>query len=196
MKSISSDLFLDRFLAYVKIDTQSSEDSDTYPSTLKQLELSKMLLLELKEMGLEEVEITEHGYVFGTLPATVDYPVPTIGYIAHVDTSPEVSGKDVDPQIINNYQGGDIVLKNDTTQVIEYNMNPALHNCIGHDIISTDELGLNAVLGLGNGAYVLDVDPNIVNLALTASKGNYWASYILNPDADTNFLVFGYSLEF
>ncbi|MCK5520496.1 MAG: hypothetical protein KAI81_05245 [Candidatus Marinimicrobia bacterium] len=67
---------------------------------------------------------------------------------------------------------------------------------LGYDIISTDELGLNAVLGLGNGAYVLDVDPNIVNLALTASKGNYWASYILNPDADTNFLVFGYSLEF
>ena len=120
MKPISSDLFLDRFLSYVKVDTQSSDNSETYPSTLKQLELSKMLLLELKELGLEEVEITEHGYVFGTLPATVDYKVPTIGFIAHVDTSPEVSGKDVNPQFIHNYQGGDITLKNDPSQIIEF----------------------------------------------------------------------------
>ena len=154
MKPISSDLFLDRFITYVKIDTQSSENSDTYPSTLKQLELSKQLLLELKELGLDEVEITEHGYVFGTLPATVDYPVPTIGYIAHVDTSPEVSGKEVNPQFIKNYQGGDIILKNDTSQVIEYDMNPALQNCIGHDIITTDGTTL---LGADNKAGIAEI---------------------------------------
>ncbi len=154
MNPISSDLFLDRFITYVKIDTQSSENSDTYPSTLKQLELSKQLLLELKELGLDEVEITEHGYVFGTLPATVDYPVPTIGYIAHVDTSPEVSGKEVNPQFIKNYQGGDIILKNDTSQVIEYDMNPALQNCIGHDIITTDGTTL---LGADNKAGIAEI---------------------------------------
>ena len=80
MNSIDKSLFLDRFLSYVTYDTQSAEDSQTYPSTLKQLELSKKILLELKELGLKDTEITEHGYVFGTLPSNVDYPVPVIGY--------------------------------------------------------------------------------------------------------------------
>lgn len=154
MKSIESSLFLDRFLSYVKYDTQSSEESDTYPSTLKQLELSKQILLELKELGLENVEITEHGYVFGTLPSNVDHPVPTIGYIAHVDTSPEVSGKDVNPVITKNYQGGDIVLKNDPSQIIEFNANPALKECIGHDIITTDGTTL---LGADNKAGIAEI---------------------------------------
>ena len=154
MKPIESKLFLDRFLSYVKYDTQSSEESDTYPSTLKQLELSKQLLLELKELGLENVEITEHGYVFGTLASNVNYPVPTIGYIAHVDTSPEVSGKDVIPVINKNYQGDDIVLKNDSSQVIAFNQNPALRNCIGHDIITTDGTTL---LGADNKAGIAEI---------------------------------------
>ena len=138
MKPIESRLFLDRFLTYVKYDTQSSEESDTYPSTMKQLELSKKLFEELKELGLTEVEITEHGYVFGTLESNTEKNVPTIGFIAHVDTSPDVSGENVNPIINKNYQGGDIVLKNDTSQIIEFDMNPALKNCIGHDIITTD----------------------------------------------------------
>ena len=100
MNPVESTLFLDRFLTYVKFDTQSSEVYETYPSTLKQLELSKKLLLELKDLGLKDTEITEHGYVFGTLPSNVDHKVPVIGYIAHVDTSPDVSGKDVNP--VNN----------------------------------------------------------------------------------------------
>jgi tripeptide aminopeptidase len=132
------ELFLDRFLNYVKFDTQSSEESDSYPSTMKQLELSKYLVNELKEMGLEDVELTEHGYVFATLPANSDKNVPVLGFISHVDTSPEVSGKDVSPVIHNNYQGGDIVLPKDQSQVIAFDQNPALKNCIGHDIITTD----------------------------------------------------------
>ena len=131
-------LFLDRFLTYVKFDTQSSEESDTYPSTMKQLELSKHLVKELKELGLHDVELTEHGYVFATLPANTDKQVPTIGLISHVDTSPDVSGENVNPIINKNYQGGDIVLKNDPNQVIEFDQNPALASCIGHDIITTD----------------------------------------------------------
>jgi tripeptide aminopeptidase len=154
MKPVESTLFLDRFLSYVKYDTQSSEESDSYPSTLKQLELSKKLLLELKDLGLKETEITEHGYVFGTLPPNVDHKVPVIGYIAHVDTSPDVSGKDVNPVINKNYQGGDIVLKNESSQVIEFEMNPALKNCIGHDIITTDGTTL---LGADNKAGIAEI---------------------------------------
>lgn len=154
MKPVESTLFLDRFLSYVKYDTQSSEKSDSYPSTLKQLELSKKLLLELKDLGLKDTEITEHGYVFGTLPSNVDHKVPVIGYIAHVDTSPDVSGKDVNPVINKNYQSGDIVLKNESSQVIEFEMNPALKNCIGHDIITTDGTTL---LGADNKAGIAEI---------------------------------------
>jgi len=154
MKTVQTDLFLDRFLSYVKFDTQSSEESETYPSTLKQLELSKKLMLELKALGLQDVEITEHGYVFGTLTSNVDHDVPTLGFIAHVDTSPEVSGKNVSPQIHKNYQGEDIVLKNDPTQVIEFGMNPALKNCIGHDIITSDGTTL---LGADNKAGIAEI---------------------------------------
>jgi len=154
MKPVSADLFLDRFLSYVKIDTQSSENSDTYPSTLKQLELSKQLLLELKELGLQDADLTEHGYVFATLPATAAHEVPTIGFIAHVDTSPEVSGKHVNPQIVKNYGGGDIKLKKDPAQIIDVAMNPALKNCIGHDIITSDGTTL---LGADNKAGIAEI---------------------------------------
>lgn len=154
MKPVDRSLFLNRFLTYVKFDTQSSEESDTYPSTLKQLELSKHLVKELKDLGLEDVELTEHGYVFATLPANVDHPVPVIGLIAHVDTSPEVSGAGVNPVIHENYQGGDIVLPADTSQVIEYRNNPDLKNCIGHDIITTDGTTL---LGADNKAGIAEI---------------------------------------
>ncbi|MEJ2546049.1 MAG: peptidase T [Calditrichaceae bacterium] len=154
MSSIDRSLFLDRFLSYVKYDTQSSEESETYPSTMKQLELSKKLVNELTELGLEDVELTEHGYVFATLPANVDFKVPTIGLIAHVDTSPDVSGENVQPVIHKNYQGGDIVLPKDKSQVIEFDMNPALKNCIGHDIITTDGTTL---LGADNKAGIAEI---------------------------------------
>lgn len=154
MKPIEHSLFLDRFLNYVKYDTQSSEESDTYPSTLKQLELSKRLLEEVKELGLEDTELTEHGYVFATLPSNIDYKVPTIGFIAHVDTSPDVSGKDVKPVIHKNYEGGDIVLPKDKNQVIEFDQNPALKTCIGHDIITTDGTTL---LGADNKSGIAEI---------------------------------------
>ena len=154
MKPVESTLFLDRFLSYVKIDTQSSEKSDAYPSTSKQLELSNKLLLELKDLGLSDTELTEHGYVFGTLPSNVDHRVPVIGFIAHVDTSPDVSGKNVNPVFNKNYQGGEIRLKNDSSQVIRPEMNPALKNCLGHDIITTDG---NTLLGADNKAGIAEI---------------------------------------
>ncbi len=138
MNPIKSRLFLDRFLDYIKYDTQSSENSDTYPSTLKQLELCKRLVQDLWELGLHEIEMTEHGYVFATLLSNVNHPVPTIGFMGHVDTSPEVSGANVNPVIHKKYKGGDIVLRKDKNQVIEFSNNPALRDCLGHDLITTD----------------------------------------------------------
>ncbi len=127
---------VDRFLKYVKYDTQSNEESESFPSDPKQLELSKDLVEELKEIGLTDAAMDEHGYVMATLPGNTDKDVPVIGFIAHVDTSPAVSGKDVDPQIVKNYQGGDITLKNGI--VIKADANPELADMNGFDIITTD----------------------------------------------------------
>ncbi len=154
MKPIERRLFLDRFVSYVKIDTQSCEESETYPSTLKQLDLSNKLVDELKELDLQDIEITKHGYVFATLPSNVNFDVPVIGLIAHVDTSPDVSGENVNPVINENYQGGNITFKNDTSQIIEFDMNPALKNCIGHDIITT---GGTTLLGADNKAGIAEI---------------------------------------
>jgi tripeptide aminopeptidase len=155
MNPIKSRLFLDRFLDYVKYDTQSSESSDTYPSTLKQLELCKRIVQDLWDLGLHEVEMTDHGYVFATLMSNVTHHVPVIGFIAHVDTSPEVSGAHVKAVIHKKYKGGNIILK-DGGQVIEVNQNPALRDCLGHDIITAsgstllgadDKAGVSEIMG-------------------------------------------------
>ena len=103
---------VDRFLKYVKVDTQSDEESTSFPSTEKQKNLSKALAEELKKMGLQDAHMDEWGYVMATLPANTDKNVDPIAFLAHVDTSPAVSGKDINPVINKNYQGGDIPLKN------------------------------------------------------------------------------------
>jgi len=127
---------VDRFLKYVKYDTQSDEESTTFPSDPKQLELSKDLVTELKEIGLEDAHMDDNGYVIATLPSNTEKDVPVIGFIAHVDTSPAVSGKNVNPQIVKNYQGGDITLSNG--KVITADNNPELKDMNGFDIITTD----------------------------------------------------------
>jgi tripeptide aminopeptidase len=130
---------LERFLRYVKIDTQSQEGSDSYPSTAKQLDLSRLLADELKALGLTDARVDEHGYVFATLPATPGKEsAPVIGLIAHVDTSPEASGTGVRPQLIRNYRGGEIVLPGDPAQVLRPADSPALNDCIGHDLVTSD----------------------------------------------------------
>lgn len=129
---------VERFLKYVKVDTQSNEDSTTQPSDPKQLELSKLLVDELKGIGLQDAELDEFGYVTATLPSNTAKDVPVIGFIAHVDTSPAVTGENVNPVIHKNYQGGDIVLPKDETKVIKANENPELKDMIGFDIITTD----------------------------------------------------------
>lgn len=129
---------LERFLRYVKIETTSDEDSKTFPSDPKQLELSKLLVEELKEIGMQDVEMDEYGYVMATLPSNSSKDVPVIGFIAHVDTSPAVSGKNVNPVIHKNYQGGDIILPADNTKVIDVESNPVLKEMIGYDIVTSD----------------------------------------------------------
>lgn len=135
---------LEKFLRYAAIDTQSNESSDTTPSTMKQFDLGNLLVKELQELGIKDAEIDEHCYVMATIPSNIPegHPaygkVPTIGFVAHVDTSPDVSGAGVKPQIIANYQGGDIVLPGDNTIVIRESENPALQHCIGHTIVTTD----------------------------------------------------------
>src|ERR1043166_1341845 len=131
---------LDRFLRYVKIDTQSQEDQTTVPSTRKQLNLANLLAKELTAIGAENVRVSEFGIVYAMVPGNLadNSKVPVIGFIAHMDTSPAVSGENVNPIIHKNYQGGDIVLPNDKTQVITVEKNPVLKNLIGDDIITAD----------------------------------------------------------
>jgi len=154
LSALSVQEMVERFCRYVRIDTRSAEDSDTYPSTSGQLDLCRLLHQELMEMGVSDVELTDHGYVFATIPATADMEVPVIGLIAHVDTSPEVSGTNVQPTIHRQYQGGVIVLPGDTSQVIKPDNNPALTDCLGHDIITSDGTTL---LGADNKAGVAEI---------------------------------------
>ncbi len=135
-----SESAMDRFLRYVKIDTQSAEEAGKWPSTEKQLVLARLLEGELKALGVQNVRISAEGIVYGMVPGNLpdNSKVPTIGFIAHMDTSPAVSGANVNPIIHKNYQGGDIVLPNDKTQVITVAQNPDLKNLIGDDIITAD----------------------------------------------------------
>jgi tripeptide aminopeptidase len=131
---------LDRFLRYVKIDTQSAEDQTTVPSTRKQLNLANLLAKELTALGAQNVRVSEFGIVYAMVPSNLgdNSKVPVVGFIAHMDTSPAVSGENVNPIIHKNYQGGDIVLPKDKTQVITPAKNPELKEMIGDDIITAD----------------------------------------------------------
>src|SRR5262245_55333424 len=122
---------LDRFLRYVRIDTQANEKSGTYPSSPGQLELGRLLTQELRAMGLADAEQDEHGIVMATIPATVKHTAPTIAWIAHVDTSPETSGANVQPIVHENYPGRDIVLPGDPTKVLHAEHNHALGTLLG-----------------------------------------------------------------
>ena len=127
----------DRFLKYVSFDTQSSEESESFPSTEKQLVLLNYLADEMRSLGLEDVTVDKYGYAMGTIPASEGYEnAPVIGFIAHVDTSPDMSGKDVKPHVIEEYDGGDIMLNGSLTmRVADF---PELKDFVGHTIIHTD----------------------------------------------------------
>jgi len=144
----------ERFLRYVVIDTQSDPASPTCPSTEKQKDLGRVLADELQAMGLADAHLDDHGYVYATIPATSTKTVPVICFCSHMDTSPDCSGRNVRPQIIRNYRGGDIVLPADPTQVIRAGEHPDLADQIGNDIITTDGTTL---LGADNKAGVAEI---------------------------------------
>ena len=128
---------LDKFLRYVAVDTMSDPESETQPSSAKQFDLLRMLRDELEAMGIK-AELDEFGYVMATIPSNIDKEVPAIGFIAHVDTSPDASGKDVKPQIIEDYQGGDIMLNAEKDIVLKVSDFPEMQNYIGKTLITTD----------------------------------------------------------
>ena len=144
----------ERFMRYVQIDTQSDPESNTFPSTLKQKDLSNLLVKELKEMGLHDAHLDEYGYVYATLPSNTSKQVPVICFCSHVDTSPDCSGANVKPIIHHHYQGQDIVLPADHTQVLKKDEHPELNNQVGNDIITADGTTL---LGADNKAGVAEI---------------------------------------
>ena len=146
---------LERFLRYVTYDTQSDENSETYPSTAKQLVLLDKLVEELQAIGLKDAVRDEHGYVFATVPATTKKAnVPVVGFIAHVDTSPEADGANVKAVIHRNWQGGDIVLPDDPTAVLRLKDNPMLARQKGNDLITASG---KTLLGADNKAGVAEI---------------------------------------
>ncbi len=144
----------DRFIKYVQIDTQSDPNSTTNPSTEKQKNLGKILVEELQQMGISDAHLDEYGYVYATLESNSTKKVPVICYCSHMDTSPDCSGKDVKPLIHKNYQGQDIVLPADSSQVLKPAEHPDLKNKIGHDIITANGTTL---LGADNKAGVAEI---------------------------------------
>jgi tripeptide aminopeptidase len=145
---------IERFTKYVQVDTQSDPNSDTCPSTPGQWTLAKMLVEELKAIGMEEVTIDENGYIMATLPANTEKDVPTIGFLAHMDTAPEFTGANVKPQIVENYDGNDIILNEALHIVLSPKDFPELANYKGHTLITTDGTTL---LGADNKAGIAEI---------------------------------------
>jgi len=158
--TVDREAMLERFISYAKLDTQSDENSETCPSTEKQKELSRQLVGELTALGLEDAELDEHGYVYATLPENfpTDDPrrgrTPSFGLIAHVDTSPAVSGRDVKPVVHRNYPGGPIALPEDPSITLTPETDEPLGDCVGHDIVTTDGTTL---LGADNKAGIAEI---------------------------------------
>ncbi|MEB3004540.1 peptidase T [Capnocytophaga sp. G2] len=145
---------IERFIRYVKVDSQSDPESASTPSTQKQWDIIHLLVDELKEIGLSEVSVDDYGYIMATLPSNVSYEVPTVGFIAHYDTAPDFSGANVNPQFVHNYDGGDIVLNEKEGIVLSPTYFPDLKKYIGQTIITTDGLSL---LGADDKAGVAEI---------------------------------------
>ncbi|SHN07775.1 peptidase T [Polaribacter sp. KT 15] len=128
----------DRFIKYVTIDTESDPNNPAFPSTEKQWDLAKILVDELKEIGMQDVDLDENCYIMATLPSNIDHRVPTIGFVAHIDTSPDFTGKNVKPQIVENYQGNDILLNEEKNIILSPNYFEDLLQYKGQTLITTD----------------------------------------------------------
>ena len=148
------DILVNRFIKYAKIDTKSNEESQTCPSSPKIMEFAKKLRDELIELGLEDVELDENSYLYATLPANTDEKKDVLGLIAHMDTSPDMSGENVKPRIVEKYDGKDIVLNEKENIILSPNDFPELNDYVGDDLIVTDGTTL---LGADDKARVAEI---------------------------------------
>ena len=183
---------VERFLKYVSFDTQSAEDSETTPSTEKQWTLARFLKEELEGIGLTEVEIDEHAYVYATLPANTDKPLPTVGFIAHMDTSPDCSGKDVKPRIVKDYDGGDIVLDEAAGIVTSPKKFPELLDHVGEDIIVTDG---HTLLGADDKAGIAEIVQAMVYLIAHPEIKHGRIRVGFNPDEEIGLGAHRFNVE-
>ena len=183
---------VERFLKYVSFDTQSAEDAETTPSTEKQWALARFLKEELEGIGLTEVEIDEHAYVYATLPANTDEAVPTVGFIAHMDTSPDCSGKDVHPRIVKNYDGGDIVLDEAAGIVTSPKKFPELLDHVGEDIIVTDG---HTLLGADDKAGIAEIVQAMVYLIAHPEIKHGRIRVGFNPDEEIGLGAHRFNVE-
>lgn len=171
----------DRFLRYVKIDTQSDPESDSYPSTETQKVLGRLLVKELNEMGVKDANMDEYGYVYATLPSNTTKQVPVICFCSHMDTSPDTTGNNVIPIIHENYNGEDIILQGDTSQIIKRSEHPELNDEIGKDIITTDGTTL---LGADDKAGVAEIMDAIYNLSISPTIKHGTVKILFTPDEE------------
>lgn len=175
------DQIVNRFLKYVSFDTQSNEASSSTPSTEKQFRLAEYLVEELRAVGLEEVEMDAQGYVYATLPSNVEHAVPTIGFIAHIDTSPDASGTNVQPRIVQNYDGTDIVLDAEAGIVTTVEKFPELLRHVGEDLIVTDG---HTLLGADDKAGIAEIVSAMAYLVQHPEVKHGRVRVAFNPDEE------------
>ena len=175
------DQIVNRFLKYVSFDTQSDEASSPPPRTEKQFRLAEYLVEELRAVGLEEVEMDTQGYVYATLPSNVEHAVPTIGFIAHIDTSPDASGANVRPRIVQNYDGTDIVLDAEAGIVTTVEKFPELLRHVGEDLIVTDG---HTLLGADDKAGIAEIVSAMASLVQPPEVKHGRVRVAFNPDEE------------
>lgn len=183
---------VDRFLKYVSFDTQSAEDSNTTPSTAKQFKLAEYLRDELQEIGMTEVEMDENGYVYATLPANTDKEIPTIGFIAHMDTSPDCSGANIHPRIVKAYDGTDIVLDAEAGLVTSPKKFPELLDHVGEDLIVTDG---HTLLGADDKAGIAEIVQAMVFLMEHPEIKHGKVRVGFNPDEEIGLGAHKFNVE-
>lgn len=183
---------IDRFLNYVAFETTSNEESGVTPSTPGQMVLAKYLKEELESLGLQEVFLDDNGYLYATLPANTDKQVPVVGFIAHMDTAPDMSGKNVTPRIVQNYDGGDILLNVAENIVLSPTQFPELKNHIGEDLIVTDG---NTLLGADDKAGIAEIISGVEYLMQHPEIEHGKVRIAFNPDEEIGLGAHKFDVE-
>ena len=183
---------IDRFLKYVSFETTSDEESGVTPSTPGQMVLAKYLKEELENLGLQEVFLDENGYLYATLPANTSKQVPVVGFLAHMDTAPDMSGKNVTPRIVQNYDGGDIVLNAAENIVLSPSQFPELKNHVGEDLIVTDG---NTLLGADDKAGIAEIISGVEYLMQHPEIEHGKIRIAFNPDEEIGLGAHKFDVE-